>query len=102
MKCQEVRDGETIISIIRSILVLAAIATTATDPNKINLRTAQQGKQWGQKPKDSKITLTQELAHYVPTELSSSFFRQFDLVMKLKREELKEARKKQQSGKQDY
>ena len=38
----------------------------------------------GKKSKDSKITLTQESAHYVPTELSSSFFRQFDLVMKLK------------------
>ena len=33
--------------------------------------------------------MTQELDHYVPTELSSNFFRQFDLAMKLKREELK-------------
>ena len=49
----------------------------------------QQGKQWGQKPKDSKITLTQELDHYIPTELSSNFFRQFNLAMKLKWEELK-------------
>ena len=49
----------------------------------------QQGKQWGQRPKDSKITLTQESDHYVPTELSSNFFKQFDLAMKLKREELK-------------
>ena len=49
----------------------------------------RQGKQWGQRPKDSKITLTQELDHYIPTELSSNFFRQFDLAMKLKREELK-------------
>ena len=40
MKCQEVGDGETIISLIRNILVLATIATTATDPNKTNLRTA--------------------------------------------------------------
>ena len=37
----------------------------------------------------SKITLTQESDHYVPTELSSIFFRQFDLAMKLKQEELK-------------
>ena len=29
------------------------------------------------------------MAHYVPTEFSSSFFRQFDLAMKLKKEELK-------------
>ena len=49
----------------------------------------RQGKQWGQKPKDSKITLTQESDHYIPTELSSNFFRQFDLAMKLKQEELK-------------
>ena len=40
MKCQEVRDGETIISIIRNILVSATITTTARDPNKMNLRTA--------------------------------------------------------------
>ena len=40
-------------------------------------------------PKDSKITLTQESDHYVPTEFSGNFFKQFDLAMKLKREELK-------------
>ena len=33
--------------------------------------------------------MTEESAHYVPTELSSSFFRQFNLAMKLKREELR-------------
>ena len=44
----------------------------------------RQGKQWGQRPKLSKITLTQESDHYVPTELSSNFFKQFDLAMKLK------------------
>ena len=49
----------------------------------------KQGKQWEHKSKDSKITLTQESAHYVPTKFSSSFFRQFNLVMKLKREKLK-------------
>ena len=49
----------------------------------------QQGKQWGQRPKDSKITLTQESDHYVPTELSSNFFKLFDFAMKLKWEELK-------------
>ena len=48
-----------------------------------------QGKQWGQKSKDSKITSTQELAHYMPTEFSSSFFKQFDLAMKLQQEELR-------------
>ena len=33
--------------------------------------------------------MTQELDHYVPTEFSGNFFKKFDLVMKLKREELK-------------
>ena len=33
--------------------------------------------------------LTQESYHYVPTEFSGNFFKQFDLAMKLKREELK-------------
>ena len=49
----------------------------------------RQAKQWTQRPKDSKITLTQESDHYVPTEFSGNFFKQFDLPMKLKREELK-------------
>ena len=47
------------------------------------------GKAWGQKGKDSKITLTQESTHFVPTEFINSFFKQFDLAMKIKREELK-------------
>ena len=41
---------------------------------------SRQGKPWRQKGKDSKITLTQESAHFVPTEFSSSFFKQFDLA----------------------
>ena len=49
----------------------------------------RQAKQWTQQPKDSKITLTQESDHYVPTEFSGNFFKQFDLAMKLKCEELK-------------
>ena len=34
MKCQEVRNEETITIITRGILVSATIATTATDPKK--------------------------------------------------------------------
>ena len=49
----------------------------------------RQAKQWTHRPKDAKITLTQESDYYVPTELSSNFFKQFDLAMKLKWEELK-------------
>ena len=44
----------------------------------------KQSKQWTQKPKDSKITLSQESDHYVPAQFSSDFFKKFDLVMKLK------------------
>ena len=43
-----------------------------------------------QKPKDSKITLTQESNHYLPAQFSSDFFKKFDLAMKLKWDELKE------------
>ena len=49
----------------------------------------RQVKQWTQKPRDSKITLTKESDHYVPTEFSGNFFRQFDLAMKVKRDNLK-------------
>ena len=47
------------------------------------------GKKWEQKEKDSKITLTQESSHFIPTKFSDSFFRQFDLAMRLKRDKLK-------------
>ena len=50
------------------------------------------GRTWGQKGKDSKITLTQESAHYIPTKFSGSFFKQFDLVMQDKKGPIKEAR----------
>ena len=50
----------------------------------------KQTKQWRQKPRDSKITLTQESDHYVPSQFSGDFFRKFDLTMKLKQDELKE------------
>ena len=33
--------------------------------------------------------MTQESDHYVPTELSGNFFKQFDLAMNFKQEELK-------------
>ena len=43
----------------------------------------------GTKGKDSKITLTQESAHFVPSDLSNDFFKQINLAMKIKWEELK-------------
>ena len=54
----------------------------------------RQYKQWTQKPKDSKITLSQESDHYVPAQFSSEFFRKIDLAMKLKKDELKEQKSK--------
>ena len=50
---------------------------------------SKHGRPWGQRGKDSKITLTQESAHFVPTEFSDNFFKQIDLAMKMKWEELK-------------
>ena len=44
------------------------------------------GKIWGQKVKDSNITLTQELSHFVPVEFSDNIFKQFDLAMRIKRD----------------
>ena len=49
----------------------------------------KQGKPWGQKGKDSKITLTQKSAHFVPSDFSNDFFKQINLAIKLKWEELK-------------
>ena len=49
----------------------------------------KQGRPWGQKGKDSKITLIQESAHFVPTEFSNNFFKQIDLAIKIKQEGLK-------------
>ena len=54
----------------------------------------KQTKQWMQKPKDSKITLTQESNHYVPAQFGSNFFKKFNLAMKLKWDELKEQKGK--------
>ena len=42
----------------------------------------------GQNGKESKITLTQESAHFIPTDFSNDFFKQIDLAMKIKWEEL--------------
>ena len=53
------------------------------------MQDSKSGKKWEQKEKDSKITLTQGLSHFVPANFSDSFFKQFDLAMKLRREELK-------------
>ena len=43
----------------------------------------------GTKRKDSKINLIQESSYFVSTKFSDSFLKQFDIAMKLRREELK-------------
>ena len=39
--------------------------------------------------RDSKIILLQESSHFVPAKFGESFFKQFDLAIKLRKEELK-------------
>ena len=52
-----------------------------TDENK-------SGNKWENKERDAKITLLQESSHFIPAKFGESFFRQFDMAMKLKKEEL--------------
>ena len=93
MKYQETKDGEIIqVIIIKNAQISITIITTATDNSNNNPQENKQTKQWTQKLRDSKIMLTQESDHYVPTHFSGNFFRKFDLAMKLKRDELKEQR----------
>ena len=58
-------------------------------PHNNKLQENKTGRTWGQKGKDSKITLTQESTHFIPTEFSNSFFKQFAMPMKIIKEELK-------------
>ena len=89
MRCQEVRNGE-IMEIITTTNTLVTVAIMVTATNNNNTVPKKQTSQTvDTKARDSKITLTQESDHYVPTEFSGNFFRQFDLAMKLKCDELK-------------
>ena len=47
------------------------------------------GNRWEHRERDSKITLLNESLHFVPEQFGESFFKQFDLAMKLRKEELK-------------
>ena len=88
---QETKDGEIIqVTIIKNAQISVTITTTITDINSIPRK--KQTKQWTQKLRDSKITLTQESDHYVPAQFSSDFFKKFDLAIKPKWDELKEQR----------
>ena len=47
------------------------------------------GNKWECKERDCKIILVQESSHFVPAKFRESFFKQFDLAMQLRKEELK-------------
>ena len=47
------------------------------------------GKTWGKKVKDFQDQHDKESSHFIPAEFSKSFCKQFDLAMKIKRQELK-------------
>ena len=59
--------------------------------NRYNSKTQDNnsGNKWECKERNSKITLLQESSHFVPAKFGESFFRQFDLAMPLRKEELK-------------
>ena len=88
-----VRNGVIITE--NSIMII--IIKISAGKNHQNTRTQdnRSGKRWRQKEKDSKITLTQESLHFVTTKFSDSFIKQFDLAMKLRKEELKKQCKAQ-------
>ena len=88
MRCQEVRGG-VIIKVIINVLITAIIIILTAGPSTASLKTASKVDLGDKKGKDSKITLTQESAHFIPTEFSNNFLKQIDLAMKIKREELK-------------
>ena len=75
-------------SVMIIIIEISTGKNTRTQDNRL-------GKRWEQKEKNSKITLTQESSHFVPTKFSDSFFKQFDLAMKLRKKELKKQGKAQ-------
>ena len=47
------------------------------------------GNKWECKERDAKITLLLKSSHFIPAKFGESFFRQFDVAMQLKKEELK-------------
>ena len=47
------------------------------------------GNKWECKERDTKITHLEELSHFIPAKFGESFFRQFNVAMQLKKEELK-------------
>ena len=57
---------------------------TTTNTNRTDFKKIAKSNSGHKGQKTAKITLTQESDHYIPTELSGNFFKEFDLAMKLK------------------
>ena len=83
MRCQEVRDG-AITTVITNHSNYSNNHNFNSRPQYNKPQDNKQGRPWGQKGKDSKITLTQESAHFIPTDFSNDFFKQINLAMKNK------------------
>ena len=88
-----VRNG-VIITENQIMIIIIKISAGKTYQNT-RTQDNRSGKRWEQKEKHSKITLTQESSHFVPKKFSDSFFKQFDLAMKLRKRRLKKQGKAQ-------
>ena len=87
MRYPKVTNG---IVVITEKVVTAATGILATKANTTKkLRITNLGNRWEHKERDSKITLLHESSHFIPVQFGESFFKQFDLAMKLRKEELK-------------
>ena len=79
-----------VIIVITNTQVTILIIISIAGPNTTNLRKIESGRTWGSKGKDSKIDFNSGICPlHVPTEFSNGFFKQFDLVIRIKKEELK-------------
>ena len=86
MKYQKVRNG---LIIITGQVDTEAIEITAATTDTTKYRIISQVISGNIRRKDSKIILLHESSHFVPAKFGESFFRQFDLAMQLRKEELK-------------
>ena len=62
----------------------------------------RQDKPWGQKGKDSKITLTQESAHFVPCRIQQQFLQTVQPGYEIEMGRTEKTRKEQHTGKWNY
>ena len=91
MRYPRIRSGIIVITgkIVTAATRILAIKANTTTKNPDN----KSGNRWEHKERDSKITLLHKSPHFVPAKFSESFFKQFNLAMKLKKEELRKQEK---------